>query len=235
MSFPNPGAGITYPRPCSMICAIKIIITITACSMQAGAFAIAVPAHIAPASTIEFIPESTYQLLGDQRDHEPSTVSEALPCTPAPHNAAVATSTTTTTTTTITTACSTQAGAFANETTTKFEMPDTPNGVADVYPPDGLVSCPRHDLFSWLLCLPTTQPPSFADNPQLDPRPTTDAYASSRPRLGGRPEMAHFPAKCAVTPVIPFIADHAAARRIACLATPPSRDAPPTPNMYHPS
>ena len=29
--------------------------------------------------------------------------------------------------------------------------------------------------------------------------------------------------------------DHAAARRIACFATPPSRDAPPTPNRYHPS
>ena len=26
-------------------------------------------------------------------------------------------------------------------------MPDTPNGVADVYPPDGLVSSPRYDLF----------------------------------------------------------------------------------------
>ena len=228
MSFPTPGAGITYPRPCSMICAIKIIITITACSMQAGAFAIAVPAHIAPASTIEFIPESTYQLLGDQRDHEPSTVSEALPCTPAPHNAAVAT-----TTTTITTACSTQAGAFANETTTKFEMPDTPYGVADVYPPDGLESSPRHDLFSRLLCLPTPTPTSLADNPQLDPRPTTDAYASSRPRLGVL--RAHFPAECAATPAIPFIADHAAARRIACFATPPSRGTPPTPNMYHPS
>jgi hypothetical protein len=61
---------------------------------------------------------------------------------------------------------------------------------------------------------------ALCDNPHLDQR--------------GVPR-AHFPAKCAATPAIPFIADHAAARRIACVATPPSRDASPTPNMYHPS
>jgi hypothetical protein len=61
---------------------------------------------------------------------------------------------------------------------------------------------------------------SLCDNPHLDQR--------------GVPR-AHFPTKCAATPAIPFIADHAAARRIACVATPPSRDASPTPNMYHPS
>ena len=182
-----------------MICAIKIIITITTCSMQAGAFAIAVPAHTAPASTIEITPESTYQLQGDQRDHESSTVSEALPCTPVPHNAAVATTTTT--------VCSPQAGASANETTSTTatsltpEMLDTPNGVADAL--HGSSSPAK------IFLAPYSVPESLCDDPHLDQRglkPTT----------------------------IEFI-NHAAARRIVCVANPPSRDASPAPNVYLPS
>ena len=183
-----------------MICAIKIIITITACSMQAGAFAIAVPAHTAPASTIEITPESTYQLQGDQRDHESSTVSEALPCTPVPHNAAVATTTTT--------VCSPQAGASANETTSSTtatsltpEMLDTPNGVADAL--HGSTSPAKIFIAQYSV------PRSLCDDPHLDQR-------------GLKPTTIEF-------------TDNAAARRIACAATPPSREAPPTPNMYHPS
>jgi hypothetical protein len=56
---------------------------------------------------------------------------------------------------------------------------------------------------------PYSVPKSLCDDPHLDQRdhkPTTIEFT-----------------------------DHAAARRIACFATPPSRDAPPTPNMYHPS
>jgi hypothetical protein len=56
---------------------------------------------------------------------------------------------------------------------------------------------------------PYSVPESLCDDPHLDQRdhkPTTIEFT-----------------------------DHTAARRIACFATPPSRDAPPTPNMYHPS
>ena len=112
-----------------------------------------------------------------------------------------------------------QAGASANETTTNFEMPDTPpSSVVYAHLPDGLEFLPRDDLFSRLLCLPTSTPTSLCDaslcdNPHLDHRADSPVIQSA----------------------IQFVADHADTRRIACVATPPSRDAAPAPNMYHPS
>jgi hypothetical protein len=73
MSFPTPGAGITYPRPCSVFCAIKIILRRRLARIACEEHILRRLAHIASTSTIEITPESTYQPPGDQRDHESST------------------------------------------------------------------------------------------------------------------------------------------------------------------